>query len=122
MQNAERKIAKVSIEPDGVMKYVLVRFDKDDGTFAYLVRGKSGMTHSELLNDCKAEITYAWGYEARLRVSCMGGGGIAHSSAAKTIVVYGYSISLGRAPHAITVKKLSAKYPDYTRIVESKHG
>lgn len=108
-------IPDVDIDDSGKFKYVQIRVEHADQR-KIIIRGYSFASyHDNIVQHTKAASLADLGAEgAQLRWKCIGGGRIQHDPVAKTLFVYGYSVSYGRCDHTVATKLLQARYPDYT--------
>lgn len=101
---------------EGVFKYILIEATPAEGDPVILVRGATEAEyHINVLELAKAK-------HPGVPMRCIGGGRIQHDAAAKTILVYGYSVQFGRANHERAVELLKAAFPDYASITFSNDG
>ncbi|KAJ1522345.1 hypothetical protein ONE63_002637 [Megalurothrips usitatus] len=113
MEDAWKSIPTVSIDDDGVFKYVLIKVHKKEEsageTEKTIVRGyKWASWHADIYEETQGKIE-----KQGLETECVGGGRIEHKSNEKKLKVYGYSQGYGKADHAVTTELLKAAYPDY---------
>ncbi|XP_065185454.1 sex-regulated protein janus-A-like [Sycon ciliatum] len=103
-------IASVKIDPEGVFKYIQISLQSGDAK-KVVIRGDGTCEyHADILD----KVTDGeFGRDRTITASCLGGGRIRHDPAAKSILVYGYSVGFGRADHTATVRLLKEQYPAY---------
>ena len=115
MENSWKSIPSVSIDSEGVFKYVLIKVHKKEENASctekekFIVRGfKWAAWHADIYEETQEKIEKL-GYETE----CVGGGRIEHTPTDKKLKVYGYSQGYGRADHEVTTELLKKEYPDY---------
>ncbi|XP_034247309.1 14 kDa phosphohistidine phosphatase-like isoform X1 [Thrips palmi] len=113
MADALNTIPTVSIDNEGVFKYVLIKVHKTEegatDSEKFIVRGfKWGPYHADIYEATQEKIEKL-GFETE----CVGGGRIEHNPSEKKLKVYGYSQGYGRADHEVTTELLKKEYPDY---------
>ncbi|XP_072014572.1 14 kDa phosphohistidine phosphatase-like [Amphiura filiformis] len=110
-------VADVDIDPSGKFKYILIEVEKG-GQKKSIVRGyKWAGYHADIYDQVCSELE-----PKSFNCECVGGGRIEHNKNEQTLFVYGYSMGFGKANHEITVEKLKAWYPTYTKITFSDEG
>ncbi|XP_071509453.1 14 kDa phosphohistidine phosphatase-like [Diadema antillarum] len=107
----------VDIDQSGKFKYILIQL-KSGNKKKYIVRGygRCGY-HADIFDEVTPALE-----KGGITCSCPGGGRIEHNNAAKTILVYGYSMGFGQADHRITVEILKKRFPHYSKISYSNEG
>ncbi|KAI6651684.1 14 kDa phosphohistidine phosphatase-like [Oopsacas minuta] len=112
-------IPNIDIDEDGTFKYILIKIqNKSNPEPRLIVRGyKWAEFHADIFEKVNEELSSA-GYDCE----CMGGGRIKHTPDEKSLLVYGYSVSYGRADHNKTVSLLQDKYSHYKSITFSNKG
>lgn len=113
MDEALKSIPTVSIDSEGVFKYVLIKVHKTEEGAAdsekFIVRGfKWGPFHADIYEATQEKIE-----KLGLETECVGGGRIEHNPSEKKLKVYGYSQGYGRADHEVTTELLKKEFPDY---------
>lgn len=113
MEDSWKSIPAVSIDSEGVFKYVLIKVHKKDEGASdpekSIIRGfKWGAFHADIYEETQEKIEKL-GFETE----CVGGGRIEHNPSEKKLKVYGYSQGYGRADHALATELLKKEYPDY---------
>uniref|UniRef100_A0A8C5QR96 14 kDa phosphohistidine phosphatase n=1 Tax=Leptobrachium leishanense TaxID=445787 RepID=A0A8C5QR96_9ANUR len=111
--SALEAVSEVTIDSDGVFKYILVRVSvRGSEQCRDIVRGtKCAEFHNHIFEKINPELEAA-GFEC----SVLGGGKLEHNSNDKKIRVFGESTVYGKADHSITAEKLKKAFSDYVVI------
>lgn len=97
----------VRIDDQGIFKYILINITKGDTTHT-VVRGWLDCDyHADVLAKFNRDEP-----QAGCKVSCPGGGRISRQG--QKITIFGYSVSFGKADHAVTCQLIQDKFgPNY---------